>query len=187
MSFFQLAEQYFALVRRISRLHKLVLDKYDDEINHYVSEIDIKMSEYGSRKDLNSKDLLNFRILIFKLQDLLDLSIVDEYNKLLDTMKIPDIALDTTKQELDMIEENIVPNNNIWKELKEYLKENMNESAFNVWVEPTNLLELNTETNEIKVKVDNFFYKRFLEENCSPLLRKYIDDHRLDYDIKFIA
>lgn len=187
MSFFKLAEQYFALVRRVSRLHDNIVSKYNKDIEKLMSSIDSKMTEYGNASKLNSSELLEFRTLIFRLQDLLDVTIMDEYNSLLDTLSTAKIspAQESQKETKALVQKEIDKDAALWTELKNYLKNKMNKSAFSVWVEPTEFLSL--EGNELKISVENFFYKRFLEENCSPLIRKYIDENHLEYSVHFVA
>ena len=190
MSVFELASRYSSLLRRISYIHPKIITKFQNIINTIKIEIEKKIESN------NEQDVIN---LLFKLENILDTSVIEEYNsiisnssKFVENIEVVSDNEDLIEQEQE--EELVVSNvsnknipDNVWTEIMSYLEKNLNIHTFNVWVKPTKYIET-TDTGEIKIKVENGYYKNFLEEHCSSLIRKYIDERDdLDCKVSFVA
>jgi len=181
----ELIERYSNLHRRISFINKIVLNKYEAQINKLIENIDnlilddkTLISDKGFISDL--KNLIN------KLENLLTVDLIEEYNHLIENQELN--LNNNTRLETNSINNafhNALNPNVVWDGILSFLKKELNVHTYNVWVKPINFDSI--EGNTINVKVQNLYFKNWLEEHCANMIKKHLKEADLDYDIKFIT
>ncbi len=187
-SYFQIVERYSSLLRKISFVHSDVIKEFALEIEACISKIEALMLE-AETSDNKTETIFELRRLIFKLEDIVDHRVIQKYNQIIDG---------TAKSgQQTLISSNIVSKplttqasapkqpKDVWDSVTSYLQNHLNVHTFNVWVKP---IEFHScEDKKIKIMVQNQFYKNWLEEHCSKLIKKHLNDIDVDYEVTFVT
>lgn len=184
-SYFQIVERYSSLLRKVSFVHSDVIKEFAAEIETCISKIEALMLE-AETSDNKTETIFELRRLIFKLEDIVDHRVIQKYNQMIDGTARAD-------QQQVLISTKPVPSQNsipkqpkeVWESVTSYLQGHLNVHTFNVWVKP---IEFHScEDKKIKIMVQNQFYKNWLEEHCSKLIKKHLNDIDVDYEVTFVT
>lgn len=200
-TYFQIVERYSAVLRKISVLHENVINEFKPELEDLINRIELFIVELENTESRTEK-LFDFRRLLFQLEDIVDFRAIKRYNDIIDgkgtqvvesvpgletTMservfnsKTPDV---TVNKEEDSTR--ISSPKDIWSNVSEYLKSQLNVHTYNVWVKPVEYHSF--DNGKIKVSVQNQFYKNWLEDHCSRIIKKYLNEMGTEYEVSFIV
>lgn len=193
-SYFQIVERYSVILRKISFLHESIIVEFKPELEPIINKIDTLIVELENT-DSRTEKLFDLRRLLFQLEDLVDFKAIRRYNDLLDKIAVKsDVAQtkQTVKQEIKQESKisseatgTISTPKDTWESVTNYLKSQLNVHTYNVWVKPVEFHSC--DERKIKVAVQNQFYKNWLEDHCSRLIKKHLDDIGVDYEVTFIV
>ncbi|MEI6079205.1 MAG: DnaA N-terminal domain-containing protein [bacterium] len=192
-SYFQIVERYSVILRKISFLHESVIEEFKPELEPLINKIDTMIVELENT-DSRTEKLFDLRRMLFQLEDIVDFKSIRRYNELLDakrplaraeviTRKETVQAQEVTKQ--DIANDVVSTPKDVWENVTGYLKSQLNVHTYNVWVKPVEFHSC--DEKKIKVAVQNQFYKNWLEDHCSRLIKKHLDDIGMDYEVTFIV
>jgi hypothetical protein len=78
-----------------------------------------------------------------------------------------------------------INSNVIWSNLLTFLRKELNIHTYNVWIKP---IEFNgIDNNVINIKVQNHYFKNWLEDHCLDIIKKYLKETNLNYDVMFFV
>ncbi len=185
-SYFQIVERYSALLRKMSFIHSEVIKEFATDIEACIGKIESLMLEVEN-SDNKTQAIFELRRLIFKLEDIIDHKVIQKYNQLIDG-GVSTVASNIS----NAISSASAPQTNgfkqpkdVWDSVSSYLQNHLNVHTYNVWVKP---IEYHScDNKKIKIVVQNQFYKNWLEEHCSKLIKKHLNDINVDYEIAFVT
>ncbi|MCX6112377.1 MAG: hypothetical protein NTY22_03705, partial [Proteobacteria bacterium] len=194
-SYFQIVERYSVILRKISFLHEAIVEEFKPELEPLINKIDTLIVELENT-DSRTEKLFDLRRVLFQLEDIVDFKTIRRYNELLDSKKSLAKAESPSKKETiqtqGITKQDDSSGNNIistpkdaWESVTGYLKSQLNVHTYNVWVKPVEFHSC--DEKKIKVAVQNQFYKNWLEDHCSRLIKKHLDDIGVDYEVTFIV
>jgi len=177
----ELIERYSNLHRRITYIHKNVLNKHENTINTLIENIDsLILDDTTLISDKNF--ILSLKNLINRLENVLNVNIIEEYNLLVENNNFSSSLSfeNESPNETTSINQEL-----IWDNILSFLKKELNIHTYNVWVKPIQFDSICN--NTINIKVQNLYFKNWLEEHCSSMIKSHLKDVDLDYDINFIT
>ena len=191
-SYFQIVERYSVILRKISFLHESMVEEFRPELEPLINKIDAFIVELENT-DSRTEKLFDLRRVLFQLEDIVDFKIMRRYNELLDSKRSFTKVEAVSKKETVQAQEVAKPQDgakistpkDAWESVTGYLKSQLNVHTYNVWVKPVEFHSF--DENRIKVAVQNQFYKNWLEDHCSRLIKKHLDDIGVDYEVTFIV
>jgi hypothetical protein len=193
-SYFQIVERYSVVLRKISFLHESVIEEFKPELEALINTIDTLIVELENT-DSRTEKLFDLRRMLFQLEDVVDFKTIRKYNELLDGKRplsaaeaMP--AKKTVVQAQEVLKQDkgttiVSAPKDVWESVTSYLKSQLNVHTYNVWVKPVEFHSC--DERKIKVAVQNQFYKNWLEDHCSRLIKKHLDDIGVDYEVTFIV
>ncbi|MBN1114793.1 MAG: hypothetical protein JXA66_05595, partial [Oligoflexia bacterium] len=166
------------------------------EIESLIGRIDSLLLDWEA---LGAKieNLFELRRLIFQLDDIVNVQMIMKYNEILGTERMERISSGRNSgTQSDYLDASAVNNKDtgdsglnspadVWQGVSSYLMDNLNIHTYNVWVKPVRFHSC--ENKHIKIMVENQFYKNWLEDHCSKLIRSYLDDTNSGYEVSFIT
>ena len=193
-SYFQVIEKYSVILRQLSFIHPTVLKDFSAELEGLVNKIDTLIIEVENA-DSKTEKMFELRRLTYQLEDLVNFKMIQRYNQILDGVKVVpqqerqatvSVNVDKEQQAVVMKVDDSVKNpKEVWESVSGYLKQHLNVHTFNVWVKP---IEYHScEENKIKIMVQNQFYKNWLEDHCSRLIKKHLDDIKSEFEVTFVT
>jgi hypothetical protein len=173
------------ILRQISFIHPVILKDFNPELENLVNKIDTLIIEVENSESKTEK-MFELRRLAYQLEDMVNFKMIQRYNQLVDGVA------GTVNQEPASVSINVEPvedsvNNprEAWESVSKYLKQHLNVHTYNVWVKP---IEYHScEQNKIKIMVQNQFYKNWLEDHCSRLIKKHLDDIKSEFEVSFVT
>ncbi|MEI6092940.1 MAG: DnaA N-terminal domain-containing protein [bacterium] len=189
-SYFQIVERYSVILRKISFLHETIIVEFKPELEPIINKIDTLIVELENT-DSRTDKLFDLRRMLFQLEDLVDFKAIKRYNELLDNIQVKSESVQVKqvlKQDTkspDTANTTISTPKDTWENVTNYLKSQLNVHTYNVWVKPVEYHSC--DDKKIKVAVQNQFYKNWLEDHCSRLIKKHLDDIGTDYEVTFIV
>ncbi len=186
-SYFQIVERYSALLRKMSFVHSEVIKDFATDIESCIGKIESLMLEVES-SDNKTQAIFELRRLIFKLEDIIDHKVIQRYNQFIDggaaTVVVPNNVSNVSSASVPQSSGFKQPKE-VWDSISSYLQNHLNVHTYNVWVKP---IEYHScDNKKIKIVVQNQFYKNWLEEHCSKLIKKHLNDINVDYEIAFVT
>ena len=193
-TYFQVVEKYSVILRQISFIHPAVLNDFNPELENLINKIDSLIIEVEN-SDSKTEKMFELRRLTYQLEDMVNFKMIQRYNQMVDgvakvvTQERPasvSINVDNEQQTVTMqVEDSIKNPKEAWDSVSKYLKQHLNVHTYNVWVKP---IEYHScEQNKIKIMVQNQFYKNWLEDHCSRLIKKHLDDIKSEYEVSFVT
>ncbi len=192
-SYFQVIEKYSVILRQLSFIHPTVLKDFNGELEGLVNKIDTLIIEVENA-DSKTDKMFELRRLTYQLEDLVNFKMIQRYNQILDGVKVVpqerpatvSVNVDKEQQTVVMKVDDSVKNpKEVWESVSGYLKQHLNVHTYNVWVKP---IEYHScEENKIKIMVQNQFYKNWLEDHCSRLIKKHLDDIKSGFEVMFVT
>ena len=193
-SYFQIVERYSTLLRKISFIHSEVIKEFEVEIEACIGKLESLMLEAETAEN-KTEVIFEIRRLIFKLEDIVDYKVINKYNYFIDhgvKMTVSLSNLNNVEQQPLISTQTTIKHNDtvhapkeVWESVTSYLKNHLNVHTFNVWVKP---IEFHScDDKKIRIMVQNQFYKNWLEEHCSKLIKKHLSDIDVDYEVTFVT
>ena len=194
-SYFQVVEKYSVILRQLSFIHPTVLKDFNNELENLINKIDALIIEVEN-SDSRTEKMFELRRLTYQLEDLVNFKMIQRYNQIVDGLKaVPQpqekpvtvsVNVDKEQQTVTMQVDDSVKNpKEVWESVSGYLKQHLNVHTYNVWVKP---IEYHScEENKIKIMVQNQFYKNWLEDHCSRLIKKHLDDIKSEFEVTFVT
>jgi hypothetical protein len=184
-SWFQASERYFSAIRKISFVDSKVISLFNDEIKSVTEKIEVMLSDLELQKD----NLFELRNLIYKLEDIVDIKVIQKYNEFIRSEVKLNSATELQKEKQDNVivsdKKEIQSPKEVWSTVLDYLKTKLNVHTYNVWVKP--ITYDSCDQNNIKITVQNYFYKNWLEEHCSNLIKEHLETIKSSYKVTFVA
>lgn len=190
----ELLDKYYSLIRRTSFIHINVISKFEDKVNFLIDEIDnliLDDNNFGTDKEF----VLKFRKLIFKLDNILNVDVLNEYNDIIDNLKSDKITSSSVVIDNSVKFDNDYDKgidsyssdrpNVVWENVATYLKDSLNVHTYNVWVKPAQYHSC--KDNVINIAVQNSYFKNWLDEHCSSMIKEHLNNLNLEYNINFIT
>lgn len=186
-SWFQTSERFFNALRKTSFIHKEIIKHFEKDIKTISSKIEALISE------ANQDKLFELRTLVFQLEDIVDVKVIEKYNSYLNKEeKVLDQDFTVSKSDLiinkssNESQEGVKTPIDIWSSVVSYLKSKLNVHTYNVWVKPLEYKDF--KDGNIEVSVQNYFYKNWLEDHCSSLIKEHLRELDLeDYKVSFVT
>jgi len=192
-SYFQVVEKYSVILRQISFIHPTILKDFNPDLEELINKIDAIIIEVENSETRTEK-MFELRRLTYQLEDMVNFKMIQRYNQILDGVKVattekaPILPMDLNKGQDSVTErsDGTVKNpKDVWDSVSTYLKQHLNVHTYNVWVKP---IEYHScEQNKIKIMVQNQFYKNWLEDHCSRLIKKHLDDIKSEFEVTFVT
>jgi hypothetical protein len=160
-----------------------------------INKIDTLIIEVEN-SDSRTEKMFELRRLIYQLEDLVNFKMIQRYNQIVEGVSIKvtpqekpvtvSVNVDKEQQIVTMAVDDSVKNpKEVWESVSSYLKQHLNVHTYNVWVKP---IEYHScEENKIKIMVQNQFYKNWLEDHCSRLIKKHLDDIKSEFEVTFVT
>ncbi len=172
----------------MSFIHSEVIKEFATDIESCIGKIESLMLEVEN-SDNKTQTIFELRRLIFKLEDIIDHKVIQKYNQLIDGGVSTVVASSNISNAISSAS---APQANgfkqpkdVWDSVSSYLQNHLNVHTYNVWVKP---IEYHScDHKKIKIVVQNQFYKNWLEEHCSKLIKKHLNDINVDYEIAFVT
>lgn len=190
-SYFQIVERYSNLLRKVSFVHSEVIKYFASDIEACIGKIEALMLEAESSEN-KTEVIFELRRLIFKLEDIVDCKIIQKYNNYIDQGANSSLLIESSDQQPLISTHPVVKHSemvkapkDVWESVTSYLKHHLNVHTYNVWVKPIEFHSCNDK--KIKIMVQNQFYKNWLEEHCSKLIKKHLNDIDVDYEVTFVT
>lgn len=188
ISYKELLERYNILLRKASLIHPLILKKFENEFNTLVEKIENLVSEDTSSDD--KVFILTLRRLICKLENILIIEVTNEYNKYVSasfSSSYSELQIETPSNNFEFENKNVSVEypNVVWEKVQGFLKQRLNVHTYNVWVKPIKFHSCSD--NVINIAVQNSYFKNWLEEHCSSMIKDHLGELNLEYDVKFIT
>ncbi len=185
-SYFQIVERYSSLLRRVSFIHSEIIKEFASEIETCIGKIEALMLEAESAEN-KTEVIFELRRLVFRLEDIVDYKIIQKYNNYIDSGAKLTVSLNAAEP-MPVRHNNDVTKSSpkdVWESVASYLKNHLNVHTYNVWVKP---IEFHScDEKKIRIMVQNQFYKNWLEEHCSKLIKKHLNDIDVDYEVTFVT
>lgn len=185
-SYFQIVERYSSLLRRVSFIHSEIIKEFASEIENCIGKIEALMLEAESAEN-KTEVIFELRRLVFRLEDIVDYKIIQKYNNYIDSGAKLTVSLNAAEP-MPVRRNNDVTKSSpkdVWESVASYLKNHLNVHTYNVWVKP---IEFHScDEKKIRIMVQNQFYKNWLEEHCSKLIKKHLNDIDVDYEVTFVT
>jgi hypothetical protein len=185
-SWFQTSERFFNALRKTSFVHRSIIKYFEKDIKEISSKIEALISE------ANQEKLFELRTLVFKLEDIVDIKIIEKYNSCLNkeekdfnkdfTVSKNDLAINESS---NINQEGVKTPIDVWSSVVSYLKSKLNVHTYNVWVKPLEYKDF--KDGNIEISVQNYFYKNWLEDHCSSLIKEHLKELDLDYKVSFVT
>ena len=195
-SYFQVVEKYSVILRQLSFIHPTVLKDFNNELENLINKIDALIIEVEN-SDSRTEKMFELRRLTYQLEDLVNFKMIQRYNQIVDGVKVVapqpqerpatvSVNVDKEQQTVTLDVDDSVKNpKEVWESVSGYLKQHLNVHTYNVWVKP---IEYHScEENKIKIMVQNQFYKNWLEDHCSRLIKKHLDDIKSEFEVTFVT
>lgn len=191
-SYFQVVEKYSVILRQVSFIHPDVLKGFEQELEELVCKIDALIIEVEN-SDSKTNKMFELKRLTYRLEDLVNFKMIQRYNDLIDGISVKKhttvVSEGTNSNVVNKIIEEVTDAvtspKQVWDSVTKYLQSNLNVHTFNVWVKP---VEYHTcEDNKIMIMVQNQFYKNWLEDHCSRLIKKHLDDINSEFEVQFVT
>jgi hypothetical protein len=196
-TYFQIVEKYSAVLRKISVLHESVVKEFKPELEDLINKIELVIVELENT-DSRTEKFFDLRRLLFQLEEIVDFRAIKRYNEIIEG-KRPEassvvssnvlntkINVPTTATKDENLSSTIISNpKDVWNNVSEYLKTQLNVHTYNVWVKPVEYHSF--DNGKIKVSVQNQFYKNWLEDHCSRIIKKYLNEMGAEYEVSFIV
>ena len=193
-TYFQVVEKYSVILRQISFIHPAVLKDFNPDLENLINKIDSLIIEVENSESKTDK-MFELRRLTYQLEDMVNFKMIQRYNQMVDgTARVivqerpasMSINVDNEQQTVSMQVEDTVNNpKDVWESVSKYLKQHLNVHTYNVWVKP---IEYHScDQNKIKIMVQNQFYKNWLEDHCSRLIKKHLDDISSEFEVTFVT
>lgn len=185
----ELLDRYNILLRKSSLVHPLILKKFESELNQTIERIENLFCE-DSSSDYKFF-ILSLRKLIYKLENILNIDVTNEYNKYVssslatsytDDFNVPNTE-NTNFEESEPVKA-LYPNI-VWEKVQDFLRQRLNIHTYNVWVKPVKYHSCSN--NIICISVQNSYFKNWLEEHCATMIKDHLGELNLEYDVKFIT
>jgi len=182
------------ILRQISFIHPAVLKDFNPDLENLINKIDSLIIEVENSESKTDK-MFELRRLTYQLEDMVNFKMIQRYNQMVDgTARVivqerpasMSINVDNEQQTVSMQVEDTVNNpKDVWESVSKYLKQHLNVHTYNVWVKP---IEYHScDQNKIKIMVQNQFYKNWLEDHCSRLIKKHLDDISSEFEVTFVT
>jgi len=193
-TYFQVVEKYSVILRQISFIHPVVLNDFNPELETLINKIDALIIEVEN-SEAKADKMFELRRLTYQLEDMVNFKMIQRYNHIVDGIAPAliqerpvsvSVNVDKEQQSVTMQMDSSVKNpKEVWESVSGYLKQHLNVHTYNVWVKP---IEYHScEQNKIKIMVQNQFYKNWLEDHCSRLIKKHLDDISSEFEITFVT
>lgn len=193
-TYFQIVEKYSAVLRKISVLHESVVNEFKPELEDLINKIELVIVELENT-DSRTEKFFDLRRLLFQLEEIVDFRAIKRYNEIIEGKRpeAPSISDNFINSKRDIpVAKNDEPSStkisnpkDVWNNVSEYLKTQLNVHTYNVWVKPVEYHSF--DNGKIKVSVQNQFYKNWLEDHCSRIIKKYLNEMGAEYEVSFIV
>ena len=192
-SYFQVVEKYSGILRQISFVHPVVLKEFNSDLESLINNIDALIIEVEN-SDSRTEKMFELRRAIYRLEDMVNFKMIQKYNQLVDGVKVTSqerpaavsVSVDQQQQTVTIqLDDSVKQPKEVWDSVTKYLKQHLNVHTYNVWVKP---IEYHScDQNKIKIMVQNQFYKNWLEDHCSRLIKKHLDDIKSEFEVQFVT
>jgi hypothetical protein len=206
-TYFQIVERYSVVLRKISVLHEVIVNEFKPELEDLINRIELVIVELENTESRTEK-FFDLRRLLFQLEEIVDFRAIKRYNEIISGGKPQTTTESVTKAnfpinqsvsntKLNTESNTSIVNNqetegakisnpkDVWNNVSEYLKSQLNVHTYNVWVKPVEYHSF--DNGKIKVSVQNQFYKNWLEDHCSRIIKKYLNETGEEYEVSFIV